>query len=140
MTEILLRRDFGPILRPCDEAGESALKRITQGNIVAVNVKQPRNVHHHRKFFALMQTIFSNQSHYKTLEHLLSAFKFACGHTEKIRTARGEIEIPRSISFAKMDQAEFEAFYDRAVEFVTTEVIPGLDSADLAREVEELCR
>lgn len=139
MPTVILRKELGCFRPVCDE-GEGILRRMALGQTVMVKFTFPRNTGHHRKFFALMQTIFNNQSHHKTLDHLLTAFKFACGHTEKIRTSRGEIEIPKSISFAKMDQAEFEAFYKQAVEFVTTEVIPGLDGTDLEREVQELIR
>ena len=48
------------------------------------------------------------------------------------------IEIPLSISFAKMDQTEFESFYERAMDFLIAEVLPGIDSADLEREVQEI--
>lgn len=137
MPSVILRKELGCFRPVCDE-GEGILRRMALGQQVMVKFSFPRNTGHHRKFFALMQLIFNNQSHYATLDHLVTAFKFACGHTEKIRTARGEIEIPKSISFAKMGQAEFETFYNRAVDFVTEEVIPGLGKEDLAREVAEL--
>lgn len=136
--EILLRRDFGPVLRPCDEAGETALKRVGQGKIVTVNVKQPRNPQHHRLFWALMSKVYENQSHFKSVEQLVSAVKIATGHTETVVLKRGTYEIPKSISFAAMDQGEFDIFYDRAVEFVCTEVIPGLGRAELEAEIREM--
>jgi hypothetical protein len=139
MPTVILRKELGCFRPVCDE-GEGILRRMTLGQQVMVKFSFPRNTGHHRKFFALMQLIFNNQSHFATMDHLLAAFKFACGHTEKIRTTRGIIEVPKSISFAKMDQAEFEAFYNRAVDFVTEEVIPGLNKDDLANEVAELCR
>lgn len=139
MPTVILRKDLGCFRPVCDE-GEGILRRMAVGQSVMVKFTFPRNTGHHRKFFALMQTIFNNQSHYKTLDHLLTAFKFAIGHTEKIKTPRGVIEREMSISFAKMDQTEFEDFYRRAVEFVTTEVIPGLEGSDLEREVQELIR
>lgn len=136
--EILLRRDFGPVLRPCDEAGESALKRIGQGKIVACNVKQPRNVQHHRLFFALMSKVFENQTYFKTVEQLVTALKIAIGHTDTIQTKRGTYTIPKSISFAAMDQGEFDTFYENSVQFVLTEVIPGLGRAELEAEIREM--
>ena len=136
--EILLRRDFGPVLRPCDEIGETALKRVGQGNIVTCNIKQPRNVQHHRLFFALMSKVFENQQYFSSVEQLVTALKLAIGHTDVIKTKRGTFEIPKSISFAKMDQPAFDAFYTRAVDFVLAEVIPGLGRKELEAEIQEM--
>jgi hypothetical protein len=136
--EILLRRDFGPVLRPCDETGELALKRVGQGKIVTCNIKQPRNPQHHRLFFALMSKVFQNQEYFKTIEQMVTALKIALGHTDTIKTRRGEFVIPKSISFANMDQPAFDDFYNRAVDFVLAEVIPGLGRAELEAEIREM--
>ena len=138
--EILLRRDFGPVLRPCDEVGERALKQIGQGTVVTCSVKQPRNVQHHRLFFALVSKVFENQEYFKSVEQLVAALKIAIGHVDVIQTKRGTFTIPKSISFAKMDQAQFSEFYERAVDFVVSEVVPGLGRAELEAEIQELIR
>ena len=133
---IVLRRElFG--LVPTDEAGEAFIRTVKIGECVAVDARRPRNLQHHRKFFAMLQLIFNNQQRYATLDHLLTAFKFAISHTEIIRTKRGDIEIPLSISFAAMSQDEFNAFYNRAVDFVLSEVCPGLTKESLERELME---
>jgi hypothetical protein len=139
-VEILLRRDFGPVLRPCDEVGERALKQITQGNTVTCQVKQPRNVLHHRKFFALMSKVFENQEYFTSIEQLVAALKIAIGHVDVVQTRRGTFTIPKSISFAKMDQAQFSEFYERAVDFVVSDVVPGLGRAELEAEIQEMIR
>ncbi len=49
----------------------------------------------------------------------------AIGHSEERRTIGGETYfMPRSISFAKMDQTAFRAFFDRAVELIITKIVP----------------
>jgi hypothetical protein len=140
MTTLILRKDLG-CLRPTDEAGEEALRKVKLGALVKVEFTgKPRNVMHHRKFFAMLNLIYQNQKHYRSVDHILAAMKFALGYTEKVRTKRGEIEVPLSISFAAMDQDEFDAFYNRAVDFVLAEVVPGLDRADLERELMEFAQ
>jgi hypothetical protein len=42
-----------------------------------------------------------------------------------------QVAIPKSISFANMPQGKFETFYTNAVDFIITEVIPGLARDDL---------
>ena len=125
-------------LQPADHAARLFVGRLKRGELVAVNVTRPRNLAHHRKFWKLIQIVTDNQTHYKSAEETCAAFKVAIGHADFVQTKRGLVGIPRSISFAKMDQSAFEAFYDKAVEYLTTEVVPGLDRDALRMEVEEL--
>lgn len=132
----LFRKDFG-CLRAADVRAEEFLAKVKFGDLVMLEAKRPRNIAHHAKFFAMLQKIFENQSHYKSVDDILDAFKFAVGHTRKIKTARGVIEVPLSISFASLDQDQFNEFYDKAVDFVCSDVIPGLQKEDLAKELLE---
>ena len=130
-----MRRElFGFV--PADEAAEAFASTVKMGECISVEAKRPRNIQHHRKFFSMLQLIFNNQERYATLDHLLTAFKFAISHTEIIRTKRGDIEVPKSISFASMSQDEFNTFYQRAVDFVLAEVVP-MTAADLERGLME---
>ena len=138
MTELFLRRHMGA-LRPVDAAGESVLAEIAAGEIVRAVISRPRNVQHHRKFFALIKAIFPHQELYPTEATLLAAIKVALGYGETVKLPDGRaIIIPKSISFAKMDQAAFTQFYDRAVSLILTRILPGVSRADLAREVADI--
>ena len=126
-------------LRPIDAAGESALADIPQGEIVRVTIRRPRNVQHHRKFFALINVIFPHQDLYPTEEMLLAAMKVALGFGDSIKLPDGRtIIVPKSISFAKMDQAAFDKFYDRALALILTKILPGVDRKDLETEVADI--
>lgn len=113
------------------------MARVKFGDIVLLEARRPRNAAHHAKFFAMLGMILQNQEHYKDVEEILDVFKFAIGHTKKIKTARGIIEVPLSISFAAMDQDQFNVFYDKAIDFMCAEVIPGLQKEDLRKELLE---
>jgi len=134
MAEILMRKMLGAF-RPVDEAGEDALKAIPNGEIVKVKWSRPRNLKHHRLYWALMSILWQNQSRYATIEELSDVVKCWTGHCTVIQGNGREIRIPKSISFAKMDQTEFSQYWDRVVEFAVTRIIPGLDRDDLIREV-----
>ena len=122
-------------LQPIDAAGESAMRKIGIGDVVAVEVKRPRNARFHRKFFGMLQIVLANQEHYRSLDDLLDVCKLRTGHCRTIETRQGPVRIPQSISFAAMDDAEFADFYDRACGWVVTEVIPGLERTHLDEEV-----
>ena len=97
-------------LQPIDEAGETAMRKMGLGEVLTVEVKRPRNVRFHAKFFAMLQLILANQDHYKSLEDLLDVCKLRTGHCRTIQTKQGEVRIPESISFATMDDTEFADF------------------------------
>ncbi len=137
MTQTLFVKHFGA-LRPANPDAETLMAKLAPDKLVMVDVVRSRNLYHHRLFFALMQLVYENQTAYATVDDIVTAFKFAVGHTHKFNTKRGMIEIPVSISFAKMDQTEFESFYERAMDFLIAEVLPGIDSADLEREVQDI--
>ncbi len=122
-------------LYPVDEQGEAVVRKFGLGEIVSVEIKRPRNVAFHRKFFAMLQIILHNQDHYKSIDDLLEVCKLRTGHCHTIETKFGSIRITDSIRFASMDDNEFGDFYDRACAWVCDEVIPGLDPQGLNDEV-----
>lgn len=134
---LIFRKElFG--LSATDDASEAALKSVKLGECVEVKLKRPRSLPMHRLFWKLMQTVYENQDHYASADEVCTAFKFAVGHCDALRTKRGDVLVPRSIAFGKMNQIQFREFFDKAVKFCVEEVIPGMNSADLEREVTEL--
>ena len=134
---VLLYKQMGA-LRPADELAEEVLQKIPSGTLVSVDVKRGRSLPMHRKFWKMIQIVTDNQTAYPNAEAVCAAFKVATGHCTYIETPVGRCALPKSISFANMDQSEFETFYEKAVDYCTTTVIPNLNSHDLKREVEEL--
>lgn len=139
-TPLHFKKDFGRLV-PCDDASAAALTKIKHGAVVHVEIKKPRNIRFHRKFFALVNLVFENQSHYDNIEHLLAALKTAVGHCDLIAGKEGKIvAIPKSIAFHKMDDLAFSDFYDKCVDIIAKHFLPGVDSAALRAEVEDLIR
>jgi hypothetical protein len=123
--------------RPVNEAAEKFAHKISMGTTVELKGSRPRNLQHHKKFFKMLDIVFENQTHYKSVEELLGICKLAIGHCDVVQTPRGPQRLPKSISFASMNQSQFEDFYDRSVQWVTTDVIAGLARKDLDAEVEQ---
>jgi hypothetical protein len=129
-------RDLGAF-RPASPEAEAMLQKIKLGDVVRIKVERPRNIQHHKKFFALVGLVFRNQDHYQSQEHLLTALKVALGHCDTVICKDGNpAYIPLSISFAKMDQTEFDAFYTRTLDLIAKHFLPGIDKEDLRNEVE----
>jgi len=136
MTAVLMRKRLAT-LEPVDDDGRRLLAKMAPGRVVSVEIRRPRNVLFHRKFFAMLNLILQNQEYYKSIDDLLDVCKLRVGHVKVVQTKRGEERIPKSISFAEMDETAFTEFYERVVDWVTAEVIPGLNKADLERELME---
>lgn len=141
MADHFFKKALGSALIPSTEEAREWLDTIKTGEILRIKASQPRNIKHHAKFFALLTLIYKNQTHYKSVDDILLAFKYQIGHGHWVlgKKAGMQVELfqPHSISFAKMDQAAFNEFYSKAIDFVTTVVIPGLHKGDLERELME---
>jgi hypothetical protein len=138
MAKFLAVKHFGS-LRPCDEAGEAELRKVANGETIELELRRPRNIRHHRMFFALMSIVWEqlDTERYPTVEDLVAAVKIAAGLRTRIELPSGEVGfIPGSIAFHKMDQSAFSGFYDRVCDLIARHFLPGVTSADLKREVE----
>ena len=126
-------------LVPASQHAENIIRKIPRNHVVKVTIERPRNIKHHRKFWALLQLVFQNQEHYESLEHMVTALKVALGHCDSVICKDGNVAyIPKSISFAKMDQVAFDEFYGKAVDLVCRHFLPGCDRDELTREVERM--
>jgi hypothetical protein len=140
MVVFLVVKKLGA-LHPVDEAGTDALRAVAHGEIVEVTIRRPRNVRHHRLFWAMAGLVWNQLDHqqYPTVEHLVTRIKIAVGHSDRLEFEGGIVAfIPRSIAFHKMDQVEFSAFYERVCDYVAESILPGVTRADLKDEVERM--
>jgi Protein of unknown function (DUF1367) len=122
-------------LKPANRACEEELAKIKMGAFLSVEVKQPRHPRHLAKWWVLMGIIADNLPGNHSAEDVCQVLKIRIGHVTRIGTPKGIIEIPKSISFAAMDQTEFNAFWDRAVKCICEDIIPGLGKEELEAEV-----
>jgi hypothetical protein len=128
-------------LRPVDDAGEEALRRLGHGEVIEVEIKRKRNIKHHRMYWALITLVHQNLDgdRYPTAEDLHAAVKIAAGLRTRVELPNGEVGfIPGSTAFHRMDQTEFDAFYDRICDLIAKHFLPGVTSADLKREVRSM--
>ena len=134
MVKIDMAKTIGG-LQPVYEDGEKVIRGLKLGEVISVDVVRPRNGKFHNKFYALMNLIYKNQEGYPSLDVLVSVCKLRTGHYYVVETRLEQYKIPKSISFANMDDGEFKDFYDRVCKWVISEVIPGLDRGDLDETV-----
>jgi len=122
-------------LAAVDDAAKEILRKIKLGKMVRCEITQPRNIQHHRKFFALLNTVWQAAGDWVTVDDLLIELKIKLGITKDVvvRESGEIVKIVGSISFAAMDQLEFEKFYERAVQTLCV-MAGGIDS-DMLRQL-----
>ena len=111
-------------------------RKLKDGATYSVEVKVVRNLNFHRKYFALIAYAwdFLNEAEtatFRTKENFRKYLEIAAGHSDVLYHPRLQefVEIPKSISFAKMDDAEFSDLYSR-VKDVIFAIIGGRVSED----------
>lgn len=125
-------RKIGGGLYPDGDESHEVFENLREGARYFVDAKQPRNSGHHRLFWALCHRIANGLGRDDiTSERVATEFKLATGHCETLMTKRhGEVKIPLSIAFAKMDQTEFDVFFEKCVRVAYEEW--GIDPALVA--------
>jgi hypothetical protein len=133
--EIFMERTVGG-LKPCDDYGIEVLRKIKMGEVIQCELNKPRNLAHHRKFWALLNVFWAAAGEWSSAYAVLIELKVRLGHVQKvvIRETGEIVSVPRSISFASMDQMAFEEFYERSL-IELCKMGGGIEPAALRQEV-----
>lgn len=132
---LMLRR--GTMLMPAAPLDSEAVLGLPLDKALRVRVTQPRNVDRLRLYWALIGLIAENLDGV-TDEALHDAVKVRLGYCHEVRFRGGIIRVPKSVAFDQMEEPEFAAFLDRFIEFVRTDVIPGLSRPAFERRAREM--
>lgn len=113
MTTFWAERAAGA-LRPADGDSMDEFLKLPVGKLFHVEVKQPRNAAHARLYWALCHRIAESMG--VTAENVSDVLKIATGHFTTVNTKKyGRVHVPKSISFANLDQTSFREFFERCV-------------------------
>lgn len=97
-------------------------KKVTTmepGEVFDVEIVFPRSGPFHRRHMAIEAAVFDAQERFDDPKIFMDWLKVGAGHVVWAPGARGGIvPIPKSISYAKADQAEFEEFHGKVMAFL----------------------
>jgi hypothetical protein len=135
VSQILVVRSVGG-LSGADDHAKAALRAMPIGTVARAELVIPRNLKHHRKFFALLQLVWASSETWPSVEDLLIELKVRLGVTKDVilRDTGEVVKVLGSISFAKMDEAQFNEFYERAIAALC-ELAGGIEADVLRNEV-----
>ena len=134
---------------PADPNTQEWANKIKIGQVVHSDFKKVRNYKFHKKYFALLAVAYDNwepgeiNSKYGTPEKNFDRFRadltILAGFYENHVRLDGTVRIePKSISFANMDNQEFEDLYNRTIDVLIKYVYKSaLGKEDIENLVEQ---
>lgn len=151
MAETLWLTRKANALYAADGLAGNDLAKLPVGVKLKATVTRPRSVPHHRLYWAVMKLVSENTDAFPTSDELHQAVKQALGYS-RVYVRRGAritpeqaavlasqlIVIQGSIAFNKMDQGEFNTFFDQSTDFINAEVIPGIGQDALKEQAREM--
>lgn len=130
-------------LVPCDDNDYEEKRKLKVGQIYKATIKLNRNYRLHRKYFALINCAWAYQTEQQTaffhesVDVFRKTVEVAAGHCERVYSiARKEwIDVPKSIAFDKMDEAEFRDLYERVKDVLFAIFLRGVNEEEFLNEL-----
>jgi len=130
---------------PANDESKEYTEECRHGQLVSCQISKPRNPKFHRKYFALLDTVFNwwepPYQESELLEHrygkpeanrerFRKELLIMAGFAEPVINIRGEYKLEaKSISFANMDDDEFHKVYNRTID-AALKILPSTISRD----------
>jgi len=149
MTDLYLIKTPSGSLAPADEESADVLRKQKIGQGFKTRLKRVRNIRFHRKFFALLNYAFDTwnpiEKEYKG-EQVAKNFKqfraditVLAGFYEMTVSLDGNVKLtPKSISFANMDETEFERLYSAVIDVLLKKIFTDQTREDVEDVVNRL--
>ena len=112
------------------------IKKLKVGEEYQCEVKQPRNLKFHKKFFALVNMLFENQEIYNNPDRLRKDLIIEAGLYDEWVDFQGVMQREaKSISFAKMNENEFSELYSKVIDVIVKHF--NFDRQDIIENVQQ---
>lgn len=110
-------------LKPMYDEDFDEKKKLKLGCVYECEIKLKRNVRFLRKYFSLIRCAWeylpeSQTAGFGTVELFRKWVEIQAGNCDILQTKTETYKLPRSISFEKMDEAEFSDLYERVKDVI----------------------
>lgn len=100
----------------------NGLMKLEPGEMVEIKTHRERIGWFHRKHMALEQRVFEAQEKFEQFDSFRTWLKVGSGFVDWFPGPKGGvIPVPRSISYAKLEQGEMEQVHEEMVKFLRTD-------------------
>ena len=120
VTTLFLKR-VGMGLHPDGDEAVAEFLKIPIGKQLRGEISQPRNLQRLKLYWVLCHRIANATG--MEAEQVSDVLKLSTGHFSTFRSKKwGAVRLPKSISFAAMDETQFRDFFNRCLLAVTEEL------------------
>lgn len=128
----LVKTNFG--LKPISDEDIKRLKKIEEGEVIVAEYTRSRNYRFLKKYMALIQLMWENDSLNLTRERYRKEMEIAAGYFDSYQGYDGEIrKEPKSVSFGKMEEEEFEQLFQDMLQLACMRL--GVDDGTVKEEL-----
>lgn len=125
-------------LKPCYDEDYDEKKKLKIGVTYSAEIRQPRNLGFHRKFFSLIKLAHENLPEgiyepHPSMDTYRNIVTIKAGFYKSYKSVKGIYLEPESISFGNMNQERFEEVYNRVLDVILLDI--GGTSEELEREI-----
>jgi len=100
----------------------NGLMKLEPGEMVEIRTHKERIGWYHRKHMALEQAVFEAQDKFEEFDSFRTWLKVGSGYVDWHPGPKGGvIPVPKSLSYAKLEQGEMEQVHEEMVKFLRTE-------------------
>ena len=110
------------------------LKKLKRDTELVWEVKQQRNPMFHRKCMALFNLGFENQEQINSFDNYRKIMTMKAGFFTTEITDKGVVYFAKSISFANMDNSEFEDLYSKLIHVIAKDL--NLNDTEVRQNIE----
>ena len=137
-VKLYLRKLANGTLAPDDAASTDCLRKVKVGDVVSGDFTRPRNYQWFRKWWALLQYAFDTWEPpvgpEKNFERFRKDITILAGYYDVVPRVRGEPKAEaKSISFASMEQDDFEGLYEATITTLIKFVLKNYTREDIDR-------
>ena len=120
-------------LKPYSPNDIAQYNKLKCNVVYRCDIRQPRNLKHHSKYFALCRLLMDNSEYFTNEEQASYYLKLKTGHIEEIIVGPETIIRAKSINFETLDQTAFEDYYNSCLPIVCN--ILGCSEQDIAENI-----
>jgi len=117
VTAIYMINVCGQGFVPATAEDSELLGPVRLGQVLRMRISMPRNPGNHSRYFRFLSDAFSMQESYENKEHFRKMLQVAAGHCDEVIGFDGKVTyIPRSISWADLDEFEFRLLFSQVID------------------------
>ena len=117
-------------------------RKLKIGKVYSVDIKQHRNYELHKKYFALINCAWEylsegKQSHFGNVDNFRKTIEVIAGYFDEWYSPKLKqpVHIPKSISYASMDNLEFEQLYSNVWDVLFRTALSNINEEEFAKNL-----